>query len=78
MQQPFVLMDFFHYVLWTYHCEVSTWTHISFTYLSTDFIFNDHLYSFKLQMVNSIFINVFNEEVMFDRLQIFHQKKNNI
>ena len=26
-------------------------------------------------MVNSIFINVFNEEVMFDRLQIFHQKK---
>ena len=30
----------------------------------------------KLQMVNSIFINFCNEAVMFDRLQIFHQKKN--
>ena len=45
------------------------------TYLLTNFLFYD-LYPFKLQMVNSIFINFCNEKLMFDRLQIFHQKKN--
>ena len=52
------------------------YTYVYCTNLLTDFIFND-LYS-KLQMVNSMFINFCNQELMFDRLQIFHQKKNSI